>query len=146
MVQAVPILFLHDAWYDVLLVTGREGAETRMFMIRRASIVHFPVWSLLFAWLFFGCVELAEQVYGETEAAVEEQAEQDLDQEALSLLASGLKPDVPSLDAPGCASCAATDAEFPFRLSADPLHQREQRWGHNPPSLRLHQQLSVYRI
>jgi hypothetical protein len=117
-----------------------------MFMNRRAPIVRFPIWSLLFVWLFFSCVELVEQAYGETEAAAEGQAEQDLDQEALSLLASGLKPDVPSLDAPGCASCAAPVADFPIRLSASPFHHREQWWRHGPPSLRLHQQLSVYRI
>ena len=115
-------------------------------MNRRESIFHLPVWSLLFVWLFFGCVELTEQFYPVQETTVEDQAEQDLDQEALSQLASGLKPDVPSLDAPGCALCTAEVTESPFRLSASPLHQREQRWGHGPPPLRLHQQLSVYRI
>jgi hypothetical protein len=117
-----------------------------MFMNRRASIVRLPVWSLLFVWLFFGCVELAEQAYAAPEAVVEEQAEQDLDQEALSQLASGLKPDVPSLDAPSCASCVAEVAEPPFCLSVNSLHRRAQRFGHGPPSRRLHQQLSVYRI
>lgn len=117
-----------------------------MFMHRRASIVRLPVWSLLFVWLFFGCVELAEQAYAVPEAATEEQAEQDLDQEALSQLASGLRPDVPSLDAPGYASCVAEVAEPPFCLSVNSLHGRGHRCGHGPPSLRLHQQLSVYRI
>ena len=116
-----------------------------MFRTRRASLFHLPIWSLLFAWLFFGCVELAELAYFAPEAATENHAEQDLDQEALSQLASGLKPDILSLDAPS-ALCLAEAAEFPLDFSTGPLHSRVLRWGHGPPSLRLHQQLSVYRI
>ena len=116
-----------------------------MFRTRRASLFTFPIWSLLFAWLFFGCLELAELAYAAPEAAVEEQAEQDLDQEALAQLASGLKPDILSLDVP-CVQDLAEAAELPLGFSTCPRYSRVLRWGHGPPSLRLHQQLSVYRI
>ena len=115
-------------------------------MNRGASIVRLSIWSLLFVWLFFGCVELVEQADTAPEAVAEEQTGQDLDQEALLQLASGLKPDVPSLAAPGYASCTTGGAAHQFHISVDSLHWREQRCGHGPPSRRLHQQLSIYRI
>ncbi|MDE3243858.1 MAG: hypothetical protein KGO52_14175, partial [Nitrospirota bacterium] len=61
---------------------------------------------LLALWLFFGCVELAEQLHFVPEASDANPAAPDMDQEALTQLASGLKSDVPSLSSPGCAARA----------------------------------------
>ncbi len=102
------------------------------------------LWCLLSLWIFFGCLELAEQLNVIPEANTEDQ--QDLDQEALSQLGSGLKPDVPSLGVPCCASVTAEVAEPAFSISLKTVHQLERLMLHGPPSLPLHQQLSVYRI
>jgi hypothetical protein len=90
-----------------------------MFLHRRTAILSLTIWCLLISWLCFGGLELLEQVNLMPEVA-------DLDEAALLQLASGLKSDVPRLDAP-------------YNI---PL----VRMVHSPPSLRLHQQLSVYRI
>ena len=90
-----------------------------MLLHRRTAVLSLTIWCLLISWLCFGGLELLEQVNLMPEVA-------DLDEAALSQLASGLKSDVPSLDAP-----------FNMPLA---------KMVHSPPSLRLHQQLSVYRI
>jgi hypothetical protein len=90
-----------------------------MLLHRRTAALSLTIWCLLISWLCFGGLELLEQVNLMPEVA-------DLDEAALSQLASGLKSDVPSLDAP-----------YNIPLA---------KMVHSPPSLRLHQQLSVYRI
>ncbi|TMQ29708.1 MAG: hypothetical protein E6K65_08115 [Nitrospirae bacterium] len=90
-----------------------------MLLHRRTAILSLTIWCLLISWLCFGVLELLEQVNLMPEVA-------DLDEAALLQLASGLKSDVPSLDAP-----------YNIPLA---------KMVHSPPSLRLHQQLSVYRI
>jgi len=90
-----------------------------MLLHRRTAVLSLTIWCLLISWLCFGGLELLEQVNLMPEVA-------DLEEAALSQLASGLKSDVPSLDAP-----------FNIPLA---------KMVHSPPSLRLHQQLSVYRI
>ena len=90
-----------------------------MLLHRRTAVLSLTIWCLLISWLCFGGLELLEQVNLMPEVA-------DLDEAALSQLASGLKSDVPSLDAP--------------------YHIPVAKMVHSPPSLRLHQQLSVYRI
>jgi len=117
-----------------------------MLMNRRTPVFGLTLWCLLSLWIFFGCLELAEQLHVVPETAAEDQERQDLDEEALSQLASGLKSDVPSLGAPGYASVTAEVAEPAFSISLDTVHQLKRRMLHGPPSLPLHQQLSVYRI
>lgn len=90
-----------------------------MPMHRRTAVLCLTTWCLLASWFCFGGLELLEQVNLMPEVV-------DLDEAALSQLASGLKSDVPSLDAP-----------YNIPLA---------KMVHSPPSLRLHQQLSVYRI
>jgi hypothetical protein len=90
-----------------------------MLLHRRTAVLSLTIWCLLISWLCFGGLELLEQVNLMPEVA-------DLDEAALSQLASGLKSDVPSIDAP-----------YNIPLA---------KMVHSPPSLRLHQQLSVYRI
>ncbi len=96
--------------------------------------------------MFFGCLELAEQFHVVPETAAEEQERQDLDEEALSQLASGLKSDIPNLGAPGYASVTRAVADTAFSISVDPIPQVEWRMLHNPPSRPLYQPRSVYRI
>jgi hypothetical protein len=90
-----------------------------MLLHRRTAILSLTIWCLLISWLCFGGLELLEQVNLMPEVA-------DLDEAALLQMTSGLKSDVPSLDAP--------------------YHIPLAKMVHSPPSLRLHQQLSVYRI
>ena len=70
-----------------------------MPMHRRTAVLCLTTWCLLASWLCFGGLELLEQVNLIPEVAAEDQEGQDLDEAALSQLASGLKPEVPSLDA-----------------------------------------------
>jgi hypothetical protein len=115
-------------------------------MNRRTPIFGLTLWCLLSLWMVFGGLELAEQVHAVPETAAEDQEPQDLDEEALSQLASGLKSDMPSLGAPGSAVVTAALAEPACSLSVDTVHQLTRLMRHRPPSLPLHQQLSVYRI
>jgi hypothetical protein len=115
-------------------------------MHRRTAVLCLTVWCLLASWLCFGGLELLEQANLIQEVAAEDQDGQDLDEAALSQLASGLKSDVPSLDAPYNTPLAKEGAEPAVWLSLHTVHQLDRLMGHNPPSLRLHQQLSVYRI
>ena len=117
-----------------------------MLMNRRTPVFRHTIWCLLSLWLCFGSLELAEQLDLIPETSAEDKTELDLDQEALSQLASGLKPDVPSLTAPCCASVTAGVAEPACSSSLKTLHQRRQLIVQGPPTLRLHQQLSVYLI
>ncbi len=117
-----------------------------MLMNRQCWSVCLTIGCLFSLWLFFGCLELAERLDLVPETTAADQTEQDPDQDALLQLASGLKSDVPGLDAPCCVSFAAAMAIPPVSFSLSTDHQTSQLMVHSPPSLRLHQQLSVYRI
>ena len=117
-----------------------------MLLHRRTAILSLTIWCLLASWLCFGGLELLEQVNLIPEVAAEDQEDKDLDEAALSQLASGLKPEVPSLDAAYGTPLAREGAEPAVWLSLHTVHQLGRLMVHNSPSLRLHQQLSVYRI
>ena len=115
-------------------------------MNRRTRVFDLTLRCLLSVWLGFGCLELAEQFNLVPEVSAEDQAEQDLDRDALSQLASGLKSDVPSLGARGSVSVLSAVTESISAISLNTIHQLKPPLLHDPPSLPLHQQLSVYRI
>jgi hypothetical protein len=97
-------------------------------------------------WMFYGSLELAEQLHFVAETAAEDQEHQDLDEDALSQLASGLKSDVPSLGTPANASVIIAVADPTVTIAFPTVHQLERLMRHGSPSLPLYQQLSVYRI
>ena len=101
---------------------------------------------LFASWLCFSGLELLEQVNLIPETAAEDQDGQDLDETALAQLASGLKSVVLSLDTPCDTPLANKTTEPAVWLSIPSIHQFVRSMVHSPPSLRLHQQLSVYRI
>jgi len=117
-----------------------------MLMNRRRPVFGLTLWCLLSLWMCFGWLELAEQIQVVPETVAEDQERQDLDEEALSQLASGLKPDMPSLGAPSYASATAEVTELACSLSLDTVHRLKWLMRHDPPSLPLYQQISVYRI
>jgi hypothetical protein len=117
-----------------------------MRMNRRTTTLCLTIWCLLASWLCFGGLELLEQVNLIPETAAEDQDGQDLDEAALSQLASGLKSDVPSLDVPCGAPLAREGVEQAVWLSVHTIHPLGGLMVLRPPSLRLHQQLSIYRI
>ena len=98
-----------------------------------------PIWCLLFSWVCFGGLDLLEQVNLMPEV-------EDQDEVALSQLASGLKSEVSSLDVTYDTSLGEAVTEPAVRMSVHPVQQFIRLIVHSPPSLRLHQQLSVYRI
>src|SRR5215467_1737792 len=75
-----------------------------MPMIPRIPLFRSILWSLLCLWVFFGCLELAEQLHVVEESVAEDQTHQDLDEDALIQLASGLKSDGVGLCTAQCAS------------------------------------------
>ena len=117
-----------------------------MPMHRRTPVLCLTIWCLLVSWLCFGGLELLEQVNLIQETAAEDQDGQDLDEAALSQLASGLKSDVPSLHAPYNTPLGKDGAEPAVWLSLHTVDHLGRLMVHRSPSLRLHQQISVYRI
>jgi len=117
-----------------------------MLMHRRTVTVSLTMWCLFASWLCFSGLELLEQVNLIPETAAEDQEGQDLDETALAQLASGLKSVVLNLDIPCNTPLADKTAEPAVWLSVPSVHQFVRWMVHSPPSLRLHQQLSVYRI
>ena len=117
-----------------------------MLMDRSKPIFGFTLRFLLMLWMFFGGLELAEQLHFVAETVAEDQEHQDLDADALSQLASGIKSKVPSLGAPEHGSVIITVTKPAVTLAFTTLHQLERLTRYDPPSLPLHQQLSVYRI
>ena len=117
-----------------------------MVMTRRTVFLSLTVGCLLASWLCFGCLEFLEQVNVIAETAAEDQSDQDLDEAALSQLASGLKSDVPSVDVPQGTPLSKSVTGPAVQLSTHPVHQFDRVIVHGPSSLRLHQQLRVYRI
>jgi hypothetical protein len=112
----------------------------------RTAVFRLTVWCVFASWLCFGGLELLEQVNLIPETTAEDHDGQDLDEAALSQLASGLKSEVPSLDAACNTPLAKEGVEPAVWLSWHTVHQLGRVSVHRPPSLRLHQQLSVYRI
>ena len=102
-------------------------------------VLPLTIWCLLFSWLCFGGLELLEQLNFMAEV-------EDLDEEALLQVASGLKSEFSSHDDTFSASVANEAAESVVWLSVATAHPFVRLMVHSPPSLRLHQQLSVYRI
>jgi hypothetical protein len=117
-----------------------------MFVNRRTPAFSLALWCLLSLWIFFGCLELAEQLHFVSEIVAEDQEHQDQDEEALFQLASGLKSNVPSLGAPCCVSLSGEVSEPAFSISLNTVHQLQRLMLHGPSSLPLYQRLSVYRI
>ena len=71
---------------------------------------------------------------------------EDQDEMALAQVGSGLKSEVTSQDDTVSAPVAIQAAESIASLSFSTAHQFVRLMVHSPPSLRLHQQVSVYRI
>ncbi|HXX76036.1 MAG TPA: hypothetical protein VEI50_12980 [Nitrospiraceae bacterium] len=117
-----------------------------MLTDRSRPIFGLTIWCLLVLWLFFGGLELAEQLHFVPDTVAEDQEDQDLDEDALSQLASGLKSDVASLGAPDNAAVIIAVADPTVTIAFPTVHQLERLMWHGPPSLPLYQQLSVYRI
>ena len=115
-----------------------------MVLNRRVRVFNLTLQCLLSLWLFFGCLELVEQLQLVPETGVEDQTGQDQDEEALSQLASGLKPCVPILlagDNPSVILGSSEPTVSVWFATFDPFTRQNP-----PPSLPLYQQISVYRI
>lgn len=112
---------------------------TDMRTDRRTLLVLLTSTGLLAAWLFLGCLALADQINLTPETSTQ-------DEQALAQLASGLKPDV--LSAEGWFSSvviATTSTSLPLVFSAA-VHRIDYTAVHDLPALRLHQRISIYRI
>ena len=106
---------------------------------RRTTVLSLISWCLLFSWLCFGGLELLEQVNLMPEV-------EDQDEVALSQVASGLKSEGSSHTVTCDISSAMVATETSMGLSLPIVSQFVRLIVHSPPSLRLHQHLSVYRI
>ena len=115
-------------------------------MPRRTPVLSLTVGCLLASWLCFGCLEFLEQVNVIAETAAEDQSDQDLDEAALSQLASGLKSDALSLDIPCGSSAIKASSEPAGWLCVHTVHPLGTMIVQRSSSLRLHQKHSVYRI
>ncbi len=117
-----------------------------MLLQRHTSVFGLTLWCLLSVWVFFGCVELIEDSQIIPAIAENPQDAHDPDEAALAQLASGLRSDLATFETlnislePGAvlrpAVQNATHTVYPFTCLV----------RHDPPSLPLYQQLSVYRI
>ena len=83
--------------FDAIVYSTVSGIDCAHPMNRRAPVFNLTLHCLLSLWLFFGCLELVEQLQLVPETGVEDQTGQDQDEDALSELASGLRSDVPLL-------------------------------------------------
>ena len=110
-----------------------------MLLPRRTAVLSLPIWCLLFSWVCFGGLDLLEQVNLMPEV-------EDQDEVALFQLASGLKSEVSSHDVTYDTSLAEAVTEPVVGMSVHRNPEFIRFIAHSPPSLRLHQQLSVYRI
>ena len=110
-----------------------------MLLPRRTAFLSIPIWFLLFSWVCFGGLDLLEQVNLMPEV-------EDQDEEALAQLATGLKSEVSSDDVTSHTFLAEAVSESAVRMPVHAVQQFVRLSGHSPPSLRLHQQISVYRI
>jgi len=115
-------------------------------MIPRIPLFRSILWGLLCLWVFFGCLELAEQLQVVGESVAEDQTHQDLDEDALVQLASGLKSDNVGLCTAQCASSMVDIAALVDTPPVRSVHRFRPPMRYGPRSLRRHQELSVYRI
>lgn len=115
-------------------------------MFTRAPLFRFALWGILSLWVFFGYLELAELLDVVPRDAAEDQAHQDLDEDALIQLASGLKSDVTSVATPACTFVTGEIAALTCSPSVRTVRHFRRPMRHGPSSLRRHQELSVYRI
>ena len=99
------------------------------------------VWCLLLVWGLYGGLELAEEL----RMLEKVQAGPDLDMEALVQLASGIKPEVPTLadSTDGQVGTAFTSYCLASRIN---LRVGPHRFYCRKSSLRRHQLVLVYRI
>jgi hypothetical protein len=115
-----------------------------MFLNGQWAVFRATTWFLFALWLLFGGVELAEQAHVISELAGQDQQDSDQDEDALAQLASGLRSDLSGLEVHHFAMAgAAVDQSVACSVCGSP---RQQLLVHGPPSLRLHQSLSIYRI
>ena len=117
-----------------------------MTLSRNQSLFVCVIGSLLALWALFGCLELAETVASMDQLVSEDQEEQDADQDALAQLAYGLRSDSSSVE---IAVSSPVIDETPTELSplATTFRFELNRRNHpSPPSLLIHQRISVYRI
>ena len=108
------------------------------------AVYRRSTWCLFALWLLFGGVELAEQAQVIAELAGEDQQDSDQDEDALTQLSSGLRSEVPSLNVSSFGFTNTVSPEFVACFEC--ASSRQQLPGHSPPSLRLHQSISIYRI
>lgn len=108
------------------------------------AVFRRTTWCLFALWLLFGGAELAEQAQVIAELAGEDQQDSDQDEDALTQLSSGLRSEVPSLTAFFVGPTDTAMAELVACCLCG--SSRQQPLAHGPPSLRLHQSISVYRI
>lgn len=106
-------------------------------------VFRIMMWSLFELWLLFGIVELGEQAHLIPENAEEDQAA-DQDEDALVQLASGLKSNILTLVPVLVAEAGPGPTSLITTFSCAPTIRPPR--DHSPPSLRLHQIISVYRI
>ncbi len=113
-----------------------------MLLNHQWAVFRRTTWCLFVLWILFGGMELAEQAHVISELAGEDQQDSDQDEDALAQLSSGLRSEVPSLTVSPFGLAVITMPE----LVACYGSARQQPLVHGPPSLRLHQSISVYRI
>jgi hypothetical protein len=112
-------------------------------MNRRSSACFLVVWCLLSLWLLYDGLELTEELH--LLVKIQPYA-QDLDMEVLLQLASGLKPDVPTLENRPVQSGIVEAVEPCSLIPAHTICQEDYQAKQIFSPLRLHQRLSVYRI
>jgi len=118
--------------------------SSAMLLDRQWAVFQRTTWCLFALWILFGGVELAEQAQVISELAGEDQQDSDQDEDALSQLSSGLKSEVADLYV---VLFGVADTEIPeLVMCFECPSPRRQSHGHSPPSLRLHQSISIYRI
>ena len=115
-------------------------------MNARTPLFGLALWSLLCLWVFFGGLELVEQLQVIQETDAEDQQGRDLDEEALSQLASGLKSNVPILATPSVTVVSFVVPPSSVSVFQPTVQPHSQLLLRHPSLLPLHKQFSVYRI
>ena len=129
-----------EIWLRITQIDCPSGFNYSAAMaLHRTTVLSLTIRCLLFSWLCFSGLELLEQLNFMPEV-------EDQDEVALAQVGSGLKSEITNLDDTGSAPVAIQAAESIALLSFATGHQFVRLMVHRLPSLRLHQQLSVYRI
>ena len=116
-----------------------DSRLTDMRTDRRKLLVLVTGTGLLAAWLFLGCLALADQMHLMPETSTQ-------DEHALVQLASGLKPDVPHFEGWLSSAVMANVCASPSLVSTEAVRQIACTAVQDLPALRLHQRISIYRI